>query len=59
MVSAGQNMTGLCEMLVIAKKYNMEYEMARIPNALNEWSNEMDDLMSQAIEAGFGPEDFE
>jgi hypothetical protein len=52
-------MTGYEEMLTIARKRGMEYEIERLTRQIAECEGELDYLMEDAIERGYGPEDFE
>lgn len=48
---------GYAEMLTIATKYGMEYEIERIHRNMGEMRGEIDSLIDEAASYGYGPED--
>ena len=51
--------SGHLRLLALARELRMEAEIDHQLRSVSEWQNEIDSTIESAIEAGFGPEDFE
>lgn len=57
--AAERLIAGYSDMLVVAERFGMEYELERIPGNIIEMESELEEAIEEAIAAGLEPEDLE